>query len=418
MATASRPRTRPRWLFKQTVAQVKQLALRIKLRNITFCVLIPLAGMFWSFYQPLVRRTVVLAFIFYIISGIGITAGYHRLWSHRSYTASYPLRCFLALCGISGVQGSILTWCKEHRAHHRYVDTSKDPYNVKKGLLWSHMGWIIFRSQSDVVGNADVSDLLNDKIVMWQHNNFSTLCLFTAYILPSIIAQIGWNDGLGGLLYAGIIRAFFFQQCTNCVNSLAHYLGDQPYADKNSPRNHILTALITFGEGYHNFHHEFPADYRNGIRWFDYDPTKWCITLWTLLGLASHPQQFDSNEIEKAIYQQKQKQVQRLKSRINWGHPLEALPIYTWSEYEALCVNKGGSRHLVCIAGVIYDVASFIDDHPGGRALILASVGKDATASFHGGVYDHSKAASNLLDNMRFGVLRRGGRVEAYDESL
>ncbi|KAM0256100.1 hypothetical protein ACHAQJ_005187 [Trichoderma viride] len=248
---------------------------------------------------------------------------------------------------------------------------------------------------------------------MWQHKNFPLLCLFTAYVLPFIIAKSGWNDGLGGLLYAGIIRAFLFQQATNCVNSLAHWLGDQPYADANSPRDHILTAIVTFGEGYHNFHHEFPADYRNGIKWFDYDPTKWCISFWGWLGLASHLQEFEANEINKAVFQQKWKLIERLKRQINWGTPLDVLPIYSWSEYEALCINNGGSKHLVCIAGVIYDVEPFIESHPGGQTLVLAHVGKDATTSFHGGVYRHSKAARNLLDNMRFGVLRGGGQVES-----
>lgn len=186
---------------------------------------------------------------------------------------------FLALAGACSIQGSILTWTRDHRAHHRYVDTPKDPYNVKKGLLWSHIGWLLFKPDPKLLGHVDVSDLLNDEVVTWQHRNFAAISLSTSYALPAVIAMVGWNDGWGGLLYAGILRAFLFQQSTSCVNSLAHHLGDQPYADTNSPRDHIFTSLLTFGEGYHNFHHEFPSDYRNGVRWFDYDPTKWCIAL-------------------------------------------------------------------------------------------------------------------------------------------
>ncbi|KAL9485337.1 hypothetical protein ACSS6W_004126 [Trichoderma asperelloides] len=312
---------------------------------------------------------------------------YHRLWSHRSFTASPSLRFFLALAGASSVQGSILNWCQMHRAHHRYVDTPKDPYNVNKGIWWSHMGWLIFKPDPNLKGPVEISDLLKEEVVIWQHRNFPFLCLFTSYALPFLIAKLGWNDGLGGLLYAGIIRVFLFQQATNCVNSLAHWLGDQPYADATSPRDHIFTALVTFGEGYHNFHHEFPADYRNGIRWFDYDPTKWCISLWAWLGLASHLQEFEANEINKAIFQQKWKLVERLKCQINWGLSLDILPIYSWSEFEALCISHGGSKHLICISGVIYDVERFIENHPGGRTLLAAHIGKDATASFHGGAY-------------------------------
>ncbi|KAL7920196.1 fatty acid desaturase domain-containing protein [Trichoderma austrokoningii] len=399
-------------ISKQTLHSIKRFFSTLQPNNITFCIILPLIGFSWTLFQSLCRETFVLAGILYIISGVGITAGYHRLWSHRSFTASSSLRVFLALAGASSVQGSVLNWCQMHRAHHRYVDTPKDPYNVSKGIWWSHMGWLIFKPDPDSKAHVEISDLLQDQVVMWQHRNFPLLCLSTAYALLFLIAKFGWNDGLGGLLYAGIIRVFLFQQATNCVNSLAHWLGDQPYADATSPRDHMLTALVTFGEGYHNFHHEFPADYRNGIRWFDYDPTKWCISLWGWLGLASHLQEFEANEINKAIFQQKWKLVERLKCQINWGPLLDVLPIYHWSEYEALCVGHGGSKHLVCISGVIYDVEEFMESHPGGKALLAAHISKDATASFHGGIYKHSKAASNLLDNMRFGVVRGGGQVE------
>ena len=86
-----------------------------------------------------------------------------------------------------------------------------------------------------------------------------------ALILPTMVCGLGWNDWLGGFVYAGILRIFFIQQATFCVNSLAHWLGDQPFDDRNSPRDHVITALVTLGEGYHNFHHEFPSDYRNAI---------------------------------------------------------------------------------------------------------------------------------------------------------
>lgn len=185
----------------------------------------------------------------------------------------------LALAGASSVQGSILTWCRDHRIHHRYVDTEKDPHNANRGFLWSHMGWLIVKPDPKQAVSVDISDLTSDRVAMWQDKYFGPLCLFTGYVLPMMVAGFGWDDALGGLLYAGILRVFLFQQATNCVNSLAHILGDQPYADTHSPRDHLVTAILTFGEGYHNFHHEFPSDYRNGVNWFDYDPTKWCIGL-------------------------------------------------------------------------------------------------------------------------------------------
>ncbi|RYP17142.1 hypothetical protein DL765_004675 [Monosporascus sp. GIB2] len=335
-----------------------------------------------------------------------------------SFTASLPLRYFLAVCGAASVQGSILIWCRDHRMHHRYVDTPRDPYNVKKGILWSHMGWLIFKPDPKLVGHVDVSDLHNDPVVVWQHRNFPILCIFMSYALPCIIGGLGWGDGFGGLLYAGIIRTFLFQQSTNCVNSLAHYLGDQPYADGHSSRDHILTALLTFGEGYHNFHHEFPCDYRNGIRWFDYDPTKWSIRFWNRIGLAADLQEFAPNEINKALFQQKQKRLRALEKKIAWGPALETLPTYTWDEFERLASRKVNPLNLICVAGVIYNVKPFLERHPGGRSLLLSYVGKDATASFNGGIYNHTKAARNLLDTMRFGVLRGGTRVESLRKTI
>jgi hypothetical protein len=126
---------------------------------------------------------------------------------------------------------------------------------------------------------VDISDLVTDAVAIWQYRNYSILALFSGCILLTIVAEACWNDPLGRLLYAGIIRIFFFQQSTNCVNSLANYLSNQPYVDAHSPRNHIITALFTSGEGYHDFHHEFSSDLRNGVRWFDYNPTKWAIFL-------------------------------------------------------------------------------------------------------------------------------------------
>ncbi|KAK3062218.1 stearoyl-CoA 9-desaturase, partial [Teratosphaeriaceae sp. CCFEE 6253] len=145
-------------------------------------------------------------------------------------------------------------------------------------------------------------------------------------VFPSLVAGLLWNDWIGGFIYAGILRIFFVQQATFCVNSLAHWLGDQPFDDRNSPRDHVITALVTLGEGYHNFHHEFPSDYRNAIEWHQYDPTKWSIWLWKQMGLAYDLKQFRSNEIEKGRLQQQQKKLDQKRTKLDWGVPLEQLP--------------------------------------------------------------------------------------------
>ena len=233
-------------------------------------------------------------------------------------------------------------------------------------------------------------------------------------IFPTLVAGLCWNDWLGGFVYAGILRIFFVQQATFCVNSLAHWLGDQPFDDRNSPRNHFITALITLGEGYHNFHHEFPSDYRNAIEWHQYDPTKWSIWIWKQVGLAYDLKQFRSNEIEKGRLQQLQKKLDQKRDKIDWGIPLEQLPVMEWDDYESEVYN---GRGLIAIAGIVHDVTDFINDHPGGKAMIKSGLGRDATAMFNGGVYNHSNAAHNLLSTMRVGVVRGGMEVEIWKQA-
>lgn len=261
------------------------------------------------------------------------------------------------------------------------------------------------------IGRVDISDLNEDPVVVWQHRNYLKVVFFMGLGLPMLVAGFGWNDWWGGFIYAGILRIFFVQQATFCVNSIAHWLGEQPFDDQNSPRDHVITAMVTLGEGYHNFHHEFPSDYRNAIEWYQYDPTKWSLWVWKQLGLAYDLKQFRANEIEKGRIQQLQKKLDQKRARLDWGVPLEQLPVMEWDDYIKLTQN---GRGLVVIAGVVHDVTEFIKDHPGGKVMINSGIGKDATAMFNGGVYCHSNAAHNLLSTMRVGVIRGGSEVEIW----
>ncbi|ORY63114.1 acyl-desaturase [Pseudomassariella vexata] len=379
--------------------------------NTYFIIGVPLMGFIAAYWTPLHAYTAIFAFLYYFQTGLGITAGYHRLWSHTSYKATAPLRIYLAAVGAGAVEGSIRWWSRGHRAHHRYTDTEKDPYSVRKGLLYSHIGWMVMKQNPKRIGRTDISDLNEDPIVVWQHKHYIKSVLFMGVIFPMLFCGLGWGDWQGGFIYGGIIRIFVVQQATFCVNSLAHWLGDQPFDDRNSPRDHVITALVTLGEGYHNFHHEFPSDYRNAIQWWQYDPTKWSIWLWKQLGLAYDLKEFRQNEIEKGRVQQLQKKLDQKRATLDWGTPLEQLPVIHWDDFVAEAKNGKG---LVAIAGVIHDVTDFIKDHPGGKALIGSAIGKDATAIFNGGVYLHSNAAHNLLSTMRVGVLRGGCEVEVW----
>jgi stearoyl-CoA desaturase (Delta-9 desaturase) len=160
-----------------------------------------------------------------------------------------------------------------------------------------------------------------------------------------------------------------------------------------------------------SFHHEFPSDYRNAISWWQYDPTKWFIWLTKQVGLSYDLKKFKSNEIEKGRLQQAQKKLDQKRAKLDWGVPLEQLPVLSWDEYVEQAKN---GRGLIAVAGVVHDVTDFIKDHPGGKAMIKSGIGKDATAMFNGGVYNHSNAAHNLLSTMRVGVIRGGAEVEIW----
>ena len=305
--------------------------------NMVLTVFIPAIGFYFALSGKVpVRKNVVLfALFYYVASGITITAGYHRLWSHRAFEARWPLRLFFAILGAANVQGSIKWWGHSHRIHHRYTDTPRDPYDARRGLWYSHMGWMLMKPNPKYKARADISDLNDDWIVRFQHRHYIPIMILTAFVFPTWVVgkYISPGDYMAGFIYAGILRVFAIQQATFCINSLAHFLGDQPFDDKRTPRDNWITALVTFGEGYHNFHHEFPTDYRNAIKWYQYDPTKLFIYATSILGLALNLKTFDANVIQQGIVQQQEKKVNKMKNKLHWGPTLDELPVWDKKEF-------------------------------------------------------------------------------------
>ncbi|KAF8066763.1 delta 9-fatty acid desaturase protein [Lyophyllum atratum] len=379
--------------------------------NLSVLTLTPTVAVYGLWSAPRVRETMIFAAAYYVFSMLGITAGYHRLWSHRSYNASALLQMFLLCGGSSAVQGSCFWWARAHRSHHRHTDTDLDPYDANRGLFWTHIGWMIFKSERRS-GQADISDLRKDKLIQWQHRWYFYLAPFFGYILPTIVPGLFWNDWLGGFCFSGALRLTIAHHSTFCINSIAHYLGSASYDDVLTPRDHLLSAILTMGEGYHNFHHQFPMDYRNAFLWYQYDPTKWFIAICSKIGLASHLRVFPSNEIAKGALAMKLKELKKVQDSVVWPVSSEELPVVTWETFQ----NESKKCTLILVAGFIHDVSSFVDNHPGGKNLLLKSSGQEMTGSFFGGIYAHSNAAHNLLAMMRTGIL--AGGVETPTDTL
>ena len=230
---------------------------------------------------------IVLFVAYFIATGMSITLGYHRLFAHKAFKASKPVKLFTLIFGAAAFEDSALDWASDHREHHKHVDhEDDDPYAISKGFFWAHMGWIFFKLYPRELAN--VNDLKKDPLVMWQHKHHQIIGVLAGLVMPALIGAAfnGWVGLLGGFLIGGIARLVAVQHCTFFINSLCHTIGNRPYDAGTSARDSWLMAIFTFGEGYHNYHHSFQHDYRNGVKSWQWDPTKWAI--WTLskIGLA------------------------------------------------------------------------------------------------------------------------------------
>jgi stearoyl-CoA desaturase (delta-9 desaturase) len=294
--------------------------------GLTFLVAITLVPWYGIVHGYSTWAWIFFAF-FVIFNGIGIGSGYHRLWSHRTYEARPLLKWFLAITGGMALQNSIIIWCARHRVHHRDVDNNdKDPYSIGRGFWFAHIGWMLRDYPSGVVDYSLVTDLQADPIVAWQHRWYWTLVWTTNLGIPLFL---GWLTGdiLGMFLLVGVLRLVLSHHVTFFINSLAHMWGTQPYTDENSARDNHFLALITYGEGYHNYHHIFQSDYRCGIRWWHLDINKWFISTCALLGLVRNRKRTPQFKVLRARlnmeFKAARSKLERSKDGASWKEQLE-----------------------------------------------------------------------------------------------
>lgn len=280
--------------------------------NTLFLTLSPVVAILfsWIYFSThgIELAQIFLAIAFYFITGFAITAGYHRLLSHKAYSAGKVVKFLYLTFGAAAFQNSALKWATDHRIHHRHVDDEKDPYNINKGFFYAHMGWIFLKEQNTQTAHYP-KDLLNDKLVMWQHRNYPAIAVTFGFILPTLLGFF-MGSALGGLALAGVSRIVFVHHCTFFINSLCHVVGNRPYTDSNTARDSFIMAFFSYGEGYHNYHHYFPSDYRNGIRWYHFDPTKWLIKFLSFAGLVRDLKRVPEKLIIQARHEMKSKKLQ------------------------------------------------------------------------------------------------------------
>ncbi len=283
-----------------TASSAPPIWTNIILFSLTFLAAIVLVPWYGIAHGYSTSAWVVFA-VFLAANELSITAGYHRLWAHRTYEAHWSVRLVYLLFGTMALQNSAWVWCSGHRRHHLNVDDEElDPYSARRGFWFSHIGWMIREYPSGQPDFSNIPDLRRDRMLAFQHRHYVALVLITNIGLP---LAAGWllGDVWGVFLLAGVLRLVLSHHFTFFINSLAHMWGSRPYTEENTARDNPVLAVLTFGEGYHNFHHIFAHDYRNGVRWWQWDPTKWLIAGLQFVGLTRKLKRTPVFQIQRAL---------------------------------------------------------------------------------------------------------------------
>ncbi|KAI0931581.1 hypothetical protein AcW1_001054 [Taiwanofungus camphoratus] len=388
--------------------------------NGAFFVLVHIAAAVGIFWYPLTSThwaTLVLCVILFQSAEIAITVGYHRLYSHRAFRAR-SLR---------------------HRLHHRFTDDPvHDPYAATRGLLWAHMGWIFFKPRYERLELIDRDDLDNDPVVRFQHKYYVPLALFMGLILPPLIGTL-WGDPVGAFVWGSLVARLLIWHSTFFVNSLAHWNGLQPYSDENTSKSNLLLALLTCGEGNHNFH-AFPHDYRSGPSLFDWDPSKWLILLLHTVGLVSGLKRARPNDIHAATAYMAHKKEQASQGELSHSESECCVDVgsegtnewqgetWTWEQVgEYVLAGKNKGRCVIVINGYAVDATEYLGEHPGGSALLRKysvranscgdphddavspaaqeALWRKADWAFDGGMNNHSHVAKRRMRELRVAKL-------------
>ncbi|MEM1185536.1 MAG: fatty acid desaturase [Planctomycetota bacterium] len=232
----------------------------------------------------------------YIVTGLGVTVGFHRYFTHKSFECGPTMRTILGIAGSMAVEGSILRWAAFHRAHHQHSDHELDPHSphghghgirgVLLGAWRAHVGWMLDTSDKGL--ERYVVDLREDKLVKSLSDLFP-LWMVISFVIPAVIGglvSMSWTGALLGLVWGGFVRVLLVHHITWSVNSVCHLWGTRAYKSHDESRNNAIVGVLAFGEGWHNNHHAFPTSARHGLKWWQFDSSWILIRTLQLLGLA------------------------------------------------------------------------------------------------------------------------------------
>ncbi|XP_015794510.1 stearoyl-CoA desaturase 5 [Tetranychus urticae] len=275
-------------------------------RNVVLFIALHIAALYGLklIFTAAAWQTTFFAFLLYICGGLGITAGAHRLWSHRSYKAKWPLRVILSIFNSLAFQNHIYEWSRDHRVHHTYSETDADPHNATRGFFFAHMGWLLCRKHPEVIrkgANIDCSDILADPIVRFQKKNYLKLVFIFCFLLPTIIPRIFWGESLWNAYFiCAAFRYCFLLHVTWLINSAAHLWGQHPYDKHINPAENLSVCLTAIGEGFHNYHHTFPYDYSASELGTRYNLTTVFIDAMASIGWA-----YDRKRVSPSVLKQR-----------------------------------------------------------------------------------------------------------------
>ncbi|KAF8554363.1 hypothetical protein OG21DRAFT_1597383 [Imleria badia] len=369
-------------------------------------------GVCWMPPTRIARATLCMSFILWQLADFGVTIGYHRLYSHRAFRASLAVRVILVALGSSACQGSVKWWCLRHRLHHRFTDDPvHDPYAATRGFFYSHMGWIFFKPRYGRINTVDQEDLVSDPLVRFQHKFYVPMAFILGFVVPVSLGY-SWGDPVGGFIYGGLVTRLAIWHATFLVNSLAHWNGLQPYSDEDTSKSNLLLAILTCGEGNHNFH-AFPHDYRSGPSKLDWDPSKWIIDGLHHLGVVTSLRHARAEDISGARHYMRQKALGKETTTAEADEPWRGKE-WTIEETQGYA-GSNPAECLIVIDSFVVDVTEYLKEHPGGARLLRGYAvrteqdgesWRDASWAFSGGLNNHSRAAKRRVYGLRVAKLK------------